>query len=427
MNHKDLVSIIIPCYNQAQYLEEAVLSAINQTYTNIEIIIVNDGSTDNSEEVTSHLQKQYPEKIRVILQKNSGVVEARNNAIFNASGQYVLPLDGDDKLDRTIIEECINTIHNHQCDIVYTNFKRFGSKKHIHNWKPFHESNPPYITPCSVTALFKRQVWESIGGFNKLMFDGYEDWEFWVNAYKNKFKFHHLNKILFYYRTKDISRDTVAYKKDTYLKAKIIMIHPELYTTHKINQSIEIIKDTEKLPNIFLYHNIKDIINEKYILSHLNDFFSNNTLKDKQIINLPDKTINIMLYSLDILDNEKSINVLYKKTNNLILFYSSVPYIVPKLKIIDYAWSKNSGIIKAYGSNFDYVFKTTKENSQSQLIAFKHLEKSLIRQENMIQNKCIKFDELHILLKELSSISVFRHPITKIKRYKKLIATYYKK
>ncbi len=73
----DLVSIVIPCYNQAQYLEGSVQSAIKQTYPNIEIIIVNDGSPDNTQEIAEKLQKKYPEKIRIITQENKGVSEAR--------------------------------------------------------------------------------------------------------------------------------------------------------------------------------------------------------------------------------------------------------------------------------------------------------------------------------------------------------------
>ena len=87
----ELVSIIVPCYNQVHYLEESVQSCIDQTYPNIEIIIINDGSTDNTEEIALLLQKKYPKKIQVILQKNTGLSEARNNAIKQSTGTYILP------------------------------------------------------------------------------------------------------------------------------------------------------------------------------------------------------------------------------------------------------------------------------------------------------------------------------------------------
>ena len=106
----DLVSIIIPCYNQAQYLEEAVNSAIKQTYPNIEIIIVNDGSTDNTQEIALSLQKKHPEIIKVITQVNKGLSEARNTGIRESLGEYILPLDADDILDLKMISKCMNII-----------------------------------------------------------------------------------------------------------------------------------------------------------------------------------------------------------------------------------------------------------------------------------------------------------------------------
>lgn len=94
---KGLVSVIMPCYNQGCYLSEALESVINQTYSDWECIIIDDGSTDSSEEIA----KEYCQKdgrIRYIYQDNAGVIAARNNAIAASSGEYILPLDADDSI-----------------------------------------------------------------------------------------------------------------------------------------------------------------------------------------------------------------------------------------------------------------------------------------------------------------------------------------
>jgi hypothetical protein len=83
-------------------------------------------------------------------------------------------------------------------------------------WKPFAETNPLYNTPCSPTTLYKKKVWINTGGYSSIMHDGYEDWEFWINAYKHNMKFTHIPEQLYYYRIKEESRDTAAIEKDSY-------------------------------------------------------------------------------------------------------------------------------------------------------------------------------------------------------------------
>ena len=91
------VSIIIPCYNYADYLTETVKSCVRQTLDDLEIIIINDGSPDNTEAVALDLISQFPERdIQLINQENQRLSASRNNAIRQCTGQYVLPLDADD-------------------------------------------------------------------------------------------------------------------------------------------------------------------------------------------------------------------------------------------------------------------------------------------------------------------------------------------
>ena len=104
-----IVSIIIPCYNQAKYLSETLDSVLNQTYQDWECIIINDGSSDNTEDIA----KKYcanDSRFFYIYQDNQGVVAARNNAISQSHGKYILPLDGDDIIHKRYLEVAVKVI-----------------------------------------------------------------------------------------------------------------------------------------------------------------------------------------------------------------------------------------------------------------------------------------------------------------------------
>jgi len=105
------VSVIVPCYEQAKYLPEAIESVVNQTYTNWECIIVNDGSTDNTIQVAEFLIEKYNDKQLIIInQTNKGLPEARNCGIKASKGKYILPLDADDKLYPEMLEKCTSAL-----------------------------------------------------------------------------------------------------------------------------------------------------------------------------------------------------------------------------------------------------------------------------------------------------------------------------
>lgn len=105
MDNYPLVSIVIPCYNREEYISDAIDSCLIQTYKNIEIIVVDDGSTDNSIEVL----QRYGEKIHLLTQPNKGVSAARNKGLSHVSGEYVVMLDSDDWLSADLIEKHIET------------------------------------------------------------------------------------------------------------------------------------------------------------------------------------------------------------------------------------------------------------------------------------------------------------------------------
>jgi glycosyltransferase involved in cell wall biosynthesis len=117
----DKVSVIVPVYNSAAYLDRCLLSIIGQTYTDLEIIIVNDGSTDRSVEIITGYERQDA-RIVVIHQSNKGVSAARNAGIRIATGKYLCFVDGDDALEANYVEEMYSLMTTKCCDLVCTNF-----------------------------------------------------------------------------------------------------------------------------------------------------------------------------------------------------------------------------------------------------------------------------------------------------------------
>lgn len=117
------VSVIIPVYNVEQHLEQCLDSVVNQTYTDIEIMIVNDGSNDNSSKIIERYQLKY-KNIKVIDQENKGVSVARNVALKESTGRYVLYLDSDDYLEENCIKVLIDKIEVDESDMVISNYSK---------------------------------------------------------------------------------------------------------------------------------------------------------------------------------------------------------------------------------------------------------------------------------------------------------------
>ncbi len=208
----EYISVIMPAYNAEKYIEASILSVIGQTYTNWELIIVNDGSVDGTLSIAEGYQ-QKDKRIRVITQQNMRLAAARNTGIKNAKGDWVAFLDSDDiwhmdKLEKQVLV----SREQRDVDFIYTN-----------GWI-FNEDNmqdlTPYPTVCGrycarqmynaiyknnyipvLSVMLRADIIKKIGfSEDRAFFYGCEDWDCWLKLARNEVNFYGLDEPLFYYR-----------------------------------------------------------------------------------------------------------------------------------------------------------------------------------------------------------------------------------
>ena len=155
------VSIIIPCYNQATYLPQAVDSALAQTYDNVEVIVVNDGSTDGTQGVATG----YGEKVKVVSQENMGLSYARNAGINASSADFILPLDADDWIDPNYLSKTTPLMQD-RVGIVGTHAACFGIRDYV--WNTFAPTLDQIKQDNSipVCSLIRRDALQEAGWYN---------------------------------------------------------------------------------------------------------------------------------------------------------------------------------------------------------------------------------------------------------------------
>lgn len=199
--NQPLVSVVIPCYNQGKYLNETVTSVLASIYRPLELILVNDGSTDNSPEIIQKLEANHPE-IRSIDQPNSGVAKARNTGISAATGKYILPLDGDDLISEDYIQKAVDALEaNPEVKVAYCKAVKFNeSGQKSWKLKPFSRHQLAKDNMIFVAALFRKADGIVVGGFSEDMKMGREDWEFWIKMLKNGGEVVQLPIVGFFYR-----------------------------------------------------------------------------------------------------------------------------------------------------------------------------------------------------------------------------------
>lgn len=272
------VSVIIPVYNVNLYLSECIESIINQSMSDIEIIIVNDGSTDGSEDICRYYELT-DKRIKVINKKNGGLSSARNAGIDIATGEYIIFIDSDDIINQNMIEVLYHYCKKYNCDIAQCLYKRFINRKEIINdiYDEFKESADIKVINNveALENLYNERYINSIVAWNKLY-----KLELWNGVRYPEGKLH---------------EDEYTIYKILFKSKNVAIIDEELY---------------------FYRNNPNSIINDKYNIKRLDsidafeeryNFFINNNMDS-----LSKKTMN--KYVLNILSIYYRVN--YEVDNN---------------------------------------------------------------------------------------------------------------
>ncbi|MDR1337657.1 MAG: glycosyltransferase [Rickettsiales bacterium] len=199
------ISVIVPAYNTAQYIAPCLDSILSQTFADFEVICIDDGSTDDSLDIFNRYAKR-DNRIRVINQKNQGVVYARNNAIAAARGEYIFPLDSDDMIAPNCLEELYKTITTTDYAVVCCDGILFGRRSG--KWRlPRVNRLNMYAGRNGVhnSSLYAKKSWEKYGGYcadlNSL---SAEDYDFWLCFLDDRKKITRIRLPLFFYRIKPV-------------------------------------------------------------------------------------------------------------------------------------------------------------------------------------------------------------------------------
>ncbi|HSI21206.1 MAG TPA: glycosyltransferase family A protein [Verrucomicrobiae bacterium] len=226
------IAVIIPAYNQGPYLREAVESVMRQTLPASEIIVVDDGSTDDTAEVLNGLRREYPQ-LAALSQANAGVCEASRNGLAHVSAPYVVRLDADDILPDNYLQSLFSILEKQPKEVAfaYSDAQLFGAKEgwiHARPWSIAALVPENYI---HVSSLVRTDAARQVGYFNPAMRGGYEDWDFYLSLVDAGFRGVYCKETHLLYRQKEEGgRNTMDRERDHALRAQVRANHPALYT-----------------------------------------------------------------------------------------------------------------------------------------------------------------------------------------------------
>jgi GT2 family glycosyltransferase len=203
---RPLISVVMPCYNAVPYLAEAVGSALNQSYRNVEVVLVDDGSTDGSAEIAAGLAAEYPGRVTLAHSNRMGPYPARNQALRWIRGNLVAFLDADDWWDATALEKLYVAMVAANADIAYCGWQNVGEGIHSAPYvPPEYENEDPvahFVRTCPWpihAALVKRGLVDRLGGFSERRYSSM-DYDFWLRALAATRRMVRVPEVLAFYR-----------------------------------------------------------------------------------------------------------------------------------------------------------------------------------------------------------------------------------
>lgn len=205
------ISVIVTAHNYAEYLEEALDSVLDQTFDDFELVVVDDGSTDETPEILRKYSYEYPDTVRVIMLDGIGLAGACNRGIEVAKGEYIIRLDADDYFDEnTLTIESSYLDANPGVDLIYPDYytvdKHGEIINHVRLPKVGEDVKLLDRSPLAAGAMYRKEAWEAIGRYNESL-SYQEDYDFWIK-FIAEFDVHNVNLPLMYYRQHGSSMST---------------------------------------------------------------------------------------------------------------------------------------------------------------------------------------------------------------------------
>ncbi len=204
---KNLVSVITPIYNMEKYLAETIHYILTSDYENIELVLMDDGSTDSSLKIAQAFARR-DSRVKVLTQPNGGVIKARNNAIRQSNGEFILPVDADDLISIKFIGQAVDVMNaDPDVKVVYPRAEFMGDRYgewHLPKYSPSLLARKNMIP---ITAMYRRSDWDRVGGYCEEIV-AREDWEFWISILKDGGKVARLMDVGLYYRIRKGSKRT---------------------------------------------------------------------------------------------------------------------------------------------------------------------------------------------------------------------------
>ena len=231
--NKGLVSIIMPCYRKEQYITEALASIEAQTYSEWELVLIDDSSPDDTIGVARrHIETNNwaDGKAIYLHQENQGPAAARNNGIRASHGEFILPLDPDDTIEPSYIEKAVNILQNNSSiKLVYCEADSFGAWSGPWPHRPYNHETMIWYNLIHNSAIYRRSDYDLTPGYNPNLRKGLEDWDFYLYLLGPTDKVHCIDEVLYHWRAAAEQRTEDADAHQQELLRQIYHNHRELY------------------------------------------------------------------------------------------------------------------------------------------------------------------------------------------------------
>jgi glycosyltransferase involved in cell wall biosynthesis len=261
-----LISVVIPCYNDGRYLPETIQRLKQQTFTDYEIIICNDGSTDElTLKVLDDLSKTG---ITVLHKANGRMSSARNHGVKHATGKYIAALDADDYFHPSFFQKAVDIMEANQNTATVTSYiQLFGEFSAVAKPRAGTPYNHMFKSEIPAVAMVRKSCFEEVGGYDESMGNGYEDWEFYIRIAQKGWNIHVIpEKLLFYRQTKKSTLQNFTHTNKKAIVDYIVDKHKDWY----VERLKELIADEavlyrhSRISYPVIFEMLKNRITQKY-------------------------------------------------------------------------------------------------------------------------------------------------------------------